>query len=1251
MNSALYKNSILFLTFTFFFFSCVQEQKKKKEISFSAPVTVRAVHPITTLLDTCPKPFVLVLPEKGKINYIIPAANGLETVKLSAPIVTPLLDGEAGGVTYMQNFNTDQGLALSTIYCSFKDKIGNLWFGTSGGGVSKYDGKNFTNYTTAQGLGNNIVKCIFQDKIGNIWFGTNGGGVTKYDGKCFTNLTTEQGLANDRVSAIAEDNGGNLWFSTLNGVSRYNPSVKKDSSKLFINYTAAQGLAGNEILVSVIDKSGNVWFGTSAGASKFNGSTFISYTEAQGLANNFIRCMLVDKAGNIWFGTTNGVSMFSPDIKSPSAAPVFINYSITQGLPKTLITAIIEDKSGNLWFAATTGMSRFNPALKDNDTTASKRVTNFGTAQGLSNDAVASITEDKTGSLWIGTNGGGLSKYDGSSLTGFTHYQGLTMGKVWSIIEDKKGDLWFGSSGGLCKYDRKSFTNYSVKFFTGNTRCVLQDKLGNYWFGGSSGAIMFDGKTFTNYTTAQGLAHNSILSIAEDKSGNIWFGTYGGGVSKYDGSRVDAALKGEITSPENLQDLKKINGKFVKSFTNYTTAQGLAGNTVKCIIADKNGSVWFGTNGNGVSKFDEPRSPNERMNAPAGYFTNYTKLQGLSNNTIYSIMEDKKGIIWFGTGGGGVCRYDPSLKDSRGSILFRTFTSAQGLANDAVYAIAEDTINNSIWFGTNLGLSALKLNSISSASDEPKFENFNVGTGYPINDLNTGALFLDRKGILWAGTSDKLVRFDYSGVHKSQEPPAVFIQNLKIQGEYISWYNLKSNEFNKTEINVEDSLAALNEEVTAYTHPLTEAQREAQRKKFGDIKFNGITHFYPLPENLVLPYEHNNITFDFAAVETTRPSMVKYQYNLEGYTNGWISLTNKTTAEFGNIREGSYIFKIKAQSPDGIWSEPVIFKFKVLPPWFRTWWMYLIYAAIGLLLIVLFIRWREQKLKREKLILEDKVDLRTKQLAEKNKIVEEQKQEVEEKNIKITDSINYAKRIQQAILPSQELIKSFFPNSFIFFRPKDIVSGDFYWIAEKRDKLLIAVADCTGHGVPGAFMSMIGNTLLNEIVNVKNISRPNQILNEMNKGIVSLLRQSSNESAVQEDGMDISILAINKLSREIEFAGANHFSYLFNPEKFETLKGDVFSIGGMFGRSDINFTSQKIKIDKGSTIYLFTDGFVDQFGGEKNTKFLSARFEQLLKSIQQNDMELQEKNLVEAFDAWKGNNKQLDDILVVGIRF
>lgn len=273
-----------------------------------------------------------------------------------------------------------------------------------------------------------------------------------------------------------------------------------------------------------------------------------------------------------------------------------------------------------------------------------------------------------------------------------------------------------------------------------------------------------------------------------------------------------------------------------------------------------------------------------------------------------------------------------------------------------------------------------------------------------------------------------------------------------------------------------------------------------------------------------------------------------------------------------------------------------------------------------------------------------------KQLAEKNQLIAKQTMLVEGQNQKITDSINYAQRIQQAVLPSSEMTKAILPSSFIFFRPRDIVSGDFYWLSEKNDVCILAVADCTGHGVPGAFMSMIGNTLLNEIVNVKNIDNPAEILSELNKDVIQLLGQKNDDITSQDDGMDITILSFNKHNTEIEYAAANHFGYYITNGKLEMLKGDIYSIGGLIRKNNVEFKSKKIKLNKGDCLYLFTDGFIDQFGGENNSKFLSEQFTQLLKEICFLPIEVQGEKVATAFESWKENTKQLDDVLVFGIK-
>jgi signal transduction histidine kinase len=265
---------------------------------------------------------------------------------------------------------------------------------------------------------------------------------------------------------------------------------------------------------------------------------------------------------------------------------------------------------------------------------------------------------------------------------------------------------------------------------------------------------------------------------------------------------------------------------------------------------------------------------------------------------------------------------------------------------------------------------------------QPVFEYYNKKTGYPIKDVNINAMFCDSKGIIWGGCGDnKLVRFDYNAILKSTEPPAVFIQAVKIQQENISWYNLMKNEEKKKTTSEFDSLAILNEEVLTFGRILSDAERDSMRHKLSDIKFDGITRNYPLPENLVLPYNHNSVTFDYVAIDPARYFLVRYQYILEGYDKDWSPITDKTSATFGNISEGTYTFKLKARSPDGVWSEPITYTFKVLPPWYRAWWAYLLYAILFAGSIWGFIQYRSRSLRREKRLLEEKVIQRTNQLS------------------------------------------------------------------------------------------------------------------------------------------------------------------------------------------------------------------------------------------------------------------------------
>ncbi|MGB0916734.1 MAG: tetratricopeptide repeat protein [Flavobacteriales bacterium] len=270
-------------------------------------------------------------------------------------------------------------------------------------------------------------------------------------------------------------------------------------------------------------------------------------------------------------------------------------------------------------------------------------------------------------------------------------------------------------------------------------------------------------------------------------------------------------------------------------------------------------------------------------------------------------------------------------------------------------------------------------------------------------------------------------------------------------------------------------------------------------------------------------------------------------------------------------------------------------------------------------------------------------------LDKKNQEIEQQKKTVEEKNHEITSSIEYAKRIQDAIMPSMDEIKSALPNSFVYYRPKEIVSGDFYWFAKQQDTCFIAAVDCTGHGVPGAFMSMIGNDHLNQIVNVEQRSKPDEILNRLHHEIQVTLKQKHGVTD-NHDGMDIALCAINQKEQKLLFSSANRYLYHIRENEFSETKGDHFNLGGIMHEDVRHYNLHEIDLKKGDVFYVFSDGVSDQFGGEKSKKFGYKRLKELLMSLHQKPMEEQKAIFEKTLVDWMGDGDQIDDFLLIGIR-
>lgn len=293
--------------------------------------------------------------------------------------------------------------------------------------------------------------------------------------------------------------------------------------------------------------------------------------------------------------------------------------------------------------------------------------------------------------------------------------------------------------------------------------------------------------------------------------------------------------------------------------------------------------------------------------------------------------------------------------------------------------------------------------------------------------------------------------------------------------------------------------------------------------------------------------------------------------------------------------------------------------------------------------------------KNEKITMQrDKIEVQRDEIEAQRDLVTRQKDKILEHKQSITDSIQYASRIQKAILPPDEVIKYLLPKHFILYKPRDIVSGDFYWLTHRQGEIIIVVADCTGHGVPGAFMSMLGSALLKDVVNSSNILQANQILNDLREKVILSLRQTG-QTGETKDGMDISLCIINTERMRLQYAGAYQPLFLIRKGTLKEIKADKMPIG-ISSKAGKSFTNNEIKIFKNDSLYLFSDGYVDQFGGENGKKFLSIRFKQLLIDIQDNIMFDQKELLDQNINEWMGltglykKYDQIDDITVLGIK-
>ncbi len=819
-----------------------------------------------------------------------------------------------------------QGLKNSIVRCMLEDQHGNLWFGTNGGGVSKYDGKSFTHFTQTEGLSSGTLRSMHEDKNGNLWFGTDGRGVSKYDGKSFTHFTGNEAIAHLTVRAILEDKEGNMWFGTDNGVFKYTTS-RDTSSATFTHFTIKEGLINPSVWAMLEDRSGNLWIGTEEGLVRYDGHSFAWYTTTEGLSDNGIISLLEDKKGNLWIGTyqggftifdgnlVDGLEKGDPndpqdqqDFLKINGNPIksFTHYAEKEGLGNNSVWSMMEDKNGDIWFGTGTGASKFD----------GKSFAHFTEKEGFSNMEVFSMLEDKRGGIWLSASYRGILRYDGKIFTHFTEHEGLSHKVVYAALEDQRGDLWFATDqGGVSKYDGKSFTHFSKNegLLINQVRSILEDRKGNLWLGTNGEGISRLSRhelkntvtySITNFAQKEGLIDGMIWCSLEDKNGNLWFGT-NKGASK-------------ISIHEAL-------GSTTYSCTNFTVKEGLIDNTIQDILQDKNGNIWFATDG-GLTKYDGKAFV---------YF--------LRNEEVRSLLEDKNGILWLGTNK-GLLKYDGKS--------FTRFTEDQGLINNYITSILEDN-HGDLWIGTRLGLSKLSTsvlhsfsgdsNSISLRQEDILFTNYTYENGFLGIGCNTNAMMESKDGTIWIGTNDRLTAYHPEGEVTDTLPPTIQITGIELFNEPIAWAMLDQHH---------DSAITIGTGV-----------------KIKNYHFDGTSRWYGIPEKLSLAYNNNYIAISYNGITAKNHSKVKYKYKLDGNDEYWSTITSKTEAPYGNLASGRYTFNVKAMNSEGYWSETMRYPFTIRPPWWKTWWAYCLYGLLfvaAIRRIDIYLRQRAIRAEQEK---------------------------------------------------------------------------------------------------------------------------------------------------------------------------------------------------------------------------------------------------------------------------------------------
>lgn len=1042
----------------------------------------------------------------------------------------------------------------------------------------------------------------------------------------FTNYTIEQGLPQSTVFCVTHDSQGYLWLGTESGAARFN-------GKYFEVFDRTNSLPGNTVRSIVEDANGSIWFGTDKGIAIYNGLSWKILNETQGLRGSTITKLLADKQGRMWAATNDaGVNVISTINDSLSIQ----NISDRQGLSANFVLDMMLDSNDEMWLAMIGGL--FTVSVSETEV----NIKNIADSVNLPSSYISCIDKDKAGNIWIGTLNAGAFKWDRETgnMQSFSYPGGITDERIWDILYDEDGSVWFASEkSGVYRFKNQVVQNISsANGLVGNqVFCLHRDNNRNLWLGMvGQGLNMFQGFQLVHYTINDGLPGSSVMAVKSDEKGTLWIGANGQGLARatVKSDRLEALVfsssqnykTSDVTSIDfdNAGDLiAGTRGEGLLRYKNnsisyLTQSDGLINNNINCVYSTPLGAIYVGSD-NGFNEI-----------AGQKIYT-ISEEQGLINSEVQTVVSDGEKNIWMGTLG-GLVRFQAKTSQ------YRDFNEEEGLFDLGIHALAVDQ-NNNIWIGTNNGIYTYNpvldtivaftkvvlnsrtinsllffndstlvvgtvkgFNKISFDSDIQKVKKLNVydnSNGFKYSETNFNAICTDANKHIWFGTVNGLTAYRPEKEDTINELPLIHITDIRLSFEKIDW---ESRGLDKS----------------------------AWRS---------------YPKKLKLPHDENHITFDYEGIYLKNPEKVMFKYKLEPNEKLWSPATKNTSVTYSGLSNNEYSFSLIASSNGVDWSEPISYDFLTIrPPFWKTLWFGILVFIVISALIVAYISWREKKLVKEKEHLEKVVKERTAEVVA-------QKDEIENQKDEITNSINYAERIQRAILPGIENLQINTDDSFILFKPCHIVSGDYYWIERLGRQLVVVAADCTGHGVPGAFMSMLGVSFLNKIVNEKKINAPDVILGQMRSNVISSLKQGDYAGS-SKDGMDMALCVLDIDTLEMNFSGAYNPAIVISNGEANELNADRMPVGYHIKMDD--FTSTKIQLKKGDCIYMYSDGFQDQIGGPRERKFMRKKMRELLVEIHKKPFIEQHDILKNTIEDWMnhpvGKTDQMDDILIVGFR-